>query len=89
MGVLCAIFYGLFLKRIRRAHFSWVSNVLAVVGLPMFSYLLVRSKVAHREGRVSWKGRGYSAAQAGPSTALHRSSIDEAPLGMTRVHKGE
>jgi glycosyltransferase involved in cell wall biosynthesis len=59
MGVLCAIFYGLFLKRIRRAHFSWVSNVLAVVGLPMFSYLLVRSKVAHREGRVSWKGREY------------------------------
>jgi hypothetical protein len=59
MGLLCAILYGLFLKRIRRAHFSWSSDALAVVGLPMFSYLLVRSKVAHREGKVSWKGREY------------------------------
>lgn len=59
MGVLCAVLYGLFLKRIREAHSSWVSNALAVAGLPMFSYLLLRSKVAHREGKVSWKGREY------------------------------
>jgi hypothetical protein len=59
MGLLCVVLYGLFLKRIRKAHFSWVSNALAVVGLPMFSYLLLRSTVAHREGKVSWKGREY------------------------------
>jgi glycosyltransferase involved in cell wall biosynthesis len=59
MGLLCAVLYGLFLRRIRTAHFSWISNALAVVGLPMFSYLLLRSKVAHREGKVSWKGREY------------------------------
>jgi glycosyltransferase involved in cell wall biosynthesis len=59
MGALCAILYGFFLKRIRGAHFSWFSNALAVVGLPLFSYLLLRSTVAHREGRVSWKGREY------------------------------
>ncbi|MGA7381145.1 MAG: glycosyltransferase, partial [Terriglobales bacterium] len=56
VGLVCAILYGLFLKRILKAHFSWISDVLAVVGLPLFSYLLVRSKVAHREGMVSWKG---------------------------------
>jgi Glycosyl transferase family 2 len=61
MGLLCVVLYGLFLKRIRKAHFSWLSDVLAVVGLPLFSYLLLRSKVAHREGKVSWKGRGYGA----------------------------
>jgi glycosyl transferase family 2 len=85
MGVLCAVLYGLFLKRIRKAHFSWSSNTLAVVGLPMFSYLLLRSKVAHREGKVSWKGREYSARQAGPSTARPRSLNDDASLGMTTI----
>jgi molybdopterin-guanine dinucleotide biosynthesis protein A len=64
MGLLCAVLYGLFLKRIRQAHFSWFSDVLAVAGLPMFSYLLLRSKVAHREGKVSWKGREYGADEA-------------------------
>jgi len=59
MGLVCAVLYGLFLLRIRKAHLSWVSNALAVAGLPMFSYLLLRSKVAHREGMVSWKGRQY------------------------------
>jgi glycosyltransferase involved in cell wall biosynthesis len=59
VGLLCAVLYGLFLKRIRMAHFSWISDALAVVGLPMFSYLLLRSRVAHREGKVSWKGREY------------------------------
>src|SRR5579863_841522 len=61
VGLVCSVMYGLFLKRIRKAHFSLVSNVLALVGLPMFSYLLLRSKVAHREGKVSWKGREYGA----------------------------
>jgi glycosyltransferase involved in cell wall biosynthesis len=63
MGLLCAVLYGLFLKRILKAHFSLISNVLAVMGLPMFSYLLLRSKVAHREGKVSWKGRGYGSRE--------------------------
>jgi hypothetical protein len=59
MGLVCAVLYGLFLRRILKAHFSWISDVLAVVGLPMFSYLLLRSTVAYREGKVSWKGREY------------------------------
>jgi glycosyltransferase involved in cell wall biosynthesis len=69
VGLLCAVLYGLFLKRILKAHFSWISNTFAVVGLPLFSYLLLRSKVAHREGKVSWKGREY-----GP----HRETIPSA-----------
>jgi hypothetical protein len=58
-GLVCAVLYGLFLKRIRNAHFSWNSNALALMGLPLFSYLLLRSKVAYAEGKVSWKGREY------------------------------
>ncbi len=47
--------------RLRRANFSWDMEILAVLfGMPMFAYLLLRSKRAHRNGKVSWKGRTYS-----------------------------
>ncbi|HEV7217783.1 MAG TPA: glycosyltransferase family 2 protein, partial [Terriglobales bacterium] len=48
-----------FLMRIRRAHFSWNANALAIFGLPLFSYLLLRSRIRHRRGNVNWKGRTY------------------------------
>jgi glycosyltransferase involved in cell wall biosynthesis len=59
-AILCAILYGVFLTRIRRAHFSWDANLLALFGLPLFSYLLLRSARAHAKGIVDWKGRKYS-----------------------------
>jgi cellulose synthase/poly-beta-1,6-N-acetylglucosamine synthase-like glycosyltransferase len=59
-GTLVLILYALFLNRIRRAHFSWDANLLAFFGLPLFSYLLLRSKSAHATGKVAWKGRKYS-----------------------------
>jgi glycosyltransferase involved in cell wall biosynthesis len=59
-AMLAIILYTIFLARIRRAHFAWDSNLLAIFGLPMFSYLLLRSKRAHKKGNVPWKGRKYS-----------------------------
>jgi len=59
-ALVCAIVYALFLTRIRRAHFSWDSDIVAVLGLPLFSYLLLRSARAHANGSVPWKGRTYS-----------------------------
>ena len=59
--IVATILYGVFLQRIRRAHFSWDANLLALFGLPLFSYLLLRSKAAHEKGTVSWKGRRYGA----------------------------
>jgi glycosyltransferase involved in cell wall biosynthesis len=59
-----AIFYMivpfLTVSRIATAHFAWESNLLGVLGLPLFSYLLLRSKLFYRQGKVSWKGRIYS-----------------------------
>jgi glycosyltransferase involved in cell wall biosynthesis len=47
--------------RLRRANFDLVMEVLgAIFGMPMFAYLLLRSKRAHARGDVSWKGRTYS-----------------------------
>jgi len=59
-GILAILLYAVFLTRIRRAHFSWDANILAVFGLPLFSYLLLRSAKAHAQGSVPWKGRKYS-----------------------------
>jgi glycosyltransferase involved in cell wall biosynthesis len=69
-GLLALALCGLFYKRIRRAHFAWGANLLAPLGLPLFSYLLWRSKLFHARGEVSWKGRSY--APASPESApLH------------------
>jgi glycosyltransferase involved in cell wall biosynthesis len=61
-AVLAVALYAFFLKRIRKARFSWDANALALFGLPIFSYLLLRSRVFYKRGNVSWKGRGYSAS---------------------------
>ncbi len=63
-AVLCIIPPAISVMRISRAHFSWDANALALLGLPFFSYLLLRSKRAHASGGVAWKGRHY----APPST---------------------
>lgn len=61
LDALIAIVFGyLFLRRIRKSHFSWDSTVLAIFGLPLFSYLLWRSNAFYRKGQITWKGRQYS-----------------------------
>jgi glycosyltransferase involved in cell wall biosynthesis len=52
----------LFFRHIRRAHFDWESNVLAIFGLPLFAILLLNSYISHKKGSVDWKGRRYRTA---------------------------
>lgn len=48
------------ISRLRRANFDVAMEVLgAFFGMPMFAYLLLRSRRAHANGSVSWKGRTY------------------------------
>ena len=55
--------------RLKRANFTWDMEVLgALFGMPMFSYLLLRSKKAQTRGQVSWKGRDYSVSATRAST---------------------
>jgi glycosyltransferase involved in cell wall biosynthesis len=49
-----------FFLRIRRAHFAWDASLLAIFGLPIFSYLLLRSRLSYRRNQISWKGRTYA-----------------------------
>ncbi len=48
------------LKRVARAHCGITALVLAPLGLPIFSYLLLRSRFYYKWRRsVTWKGRAY------------------------------
>ena len=63
-AALMLIFPLLTVRRIATAHFSWQSNLLGILGLPLFSYLLLRSKLFYKRGQVSWKGRTYTGHSA-------------------------
>jgi glycosyltransferase involved in cell wall biosynthesis len=60
--------------RTRRAYFSFASNLLALSGLAIFAYLLMRSASLHRIGGVNWKGRNYISAKAMADGSPHTSS---------------
>lgn len=78
LGSLAAgvVLIGLFLWRVRRAHFPG-SNLLAFFGLPLFSWLLFRSWLRSRPGRaVTWKGRTYPNLQSGPETVPRESKVE-------------
>jgi glycosyltransferase involved in cell wall biosynthesis len=63
-----AIFYLVFLFRIRQAHFPWKANLMAFIGLPIYVSLLLRSNLHfNRRGELTWKGRTYS--QSAPKAA--------------------
>jgi glycosyltransferase involved in cell wall biosynthesis len=78
-AALTCVLCGLLWRRVARAHFPWTANILAFVGLPMFAYLLLRSKVFHRAGKVSWKGRTYidgSAFESAPAQQQTGASVE-------------
>jgi glycosyltransferase involved in cell wall biosynthesis len=64
-AIFCLIVPFLTVMQIATAHFSWTSNVLGIMGLPVFAYLLLRSKLFYKRGRIDWKGRIYPGSPAG------------------------
>jgi len=47
--------------QLRRANFGLGMDILgALAGMPMFAFLLLRSRRAHRQNKVGWKGRTYA-----------------------------
>ena len=49
--------------RLHRANFDLTMQLLAALfGMPMFAYLLLRSKRAHAQRNVGWKGRIYGSS---------------------------
>jgi glycosyltransferase involved in cell wall biosynthesis len=68
-------------SRLRRANFDLVMEFLgALFGMPMFAYLLLRSKRAHSNGSVTWKGRTY-----GPQDRPEPETIHHTPTPAGRL----
>lgn len=63
--ILFLILCGRFVTRVRKANFASGATALALLGLPLFSYLLLRSRVFYKRGKITWKGRGYEARMGG------------------------
>ena len=63
-GLIAVMVVSYFYRRILRAHFDWQSNVLAILGLPLFTILLLNSYISHQNGSVRWKGRSYGTTVA-------------------------
>lgn len=74
-----SIFVGSILyltTRLRRANFTWDMEILgALFGMPMFAYLLLRSKRAHANGSIPWKGRTYSDRPASDKTSSEKAAL--------------
>lgn len=64
------VFFVYFFRRIAKAHFDWLSNTLAIFGLPLFALLLLNSDISHKRGSVRWKGREYGAAVGSDSADI-------------------
>jgi len=63
LGVFAVLFVYL-TARVGRSNFPISSRILGVLfGMPMFSYLLLRSKRAHARGHIRWKGRTYQGTE--------------------------
>jgi len=68
-------------SRLRRANFDLAMECLgALFGMPMFAYLLLRSKGAHANGNVTWKGRTY-----GPKNDPDHELINHSPTPAGRL----
>jgi glycosyltransferase involved in cell wall biosynthesis len=80
-AIVAVVLYVVFLGRIRKAHFSWDANLLALAGLPLFSYLLLRSRNAYKSGNISWKGRRYLASGDSTEARANRPSANRRDAG--------
>jgi glycosyltransferase involved in cell wall biosynthesis len=92
--IVVLTFYCVFLfMKLMRANFGIQKTILAVVfGMPMFSYLLLRSKRIHKKGTVGWKGRTYGIASdhendAG-SSQNHKATLMKTRLGLVFLVAG-
>ena len=84
--IVFAALWLLVYRRIRIAHFANLNNVIAItLGIPMFVYLLLRSKKAHVEGKVEWKGRSYDVGRRETNfTAETQGGKPKAPIQNQR-----
>lgn len=88
-AILAAVLYAFFLKRTSRAHFSWDADALALLGLPIFSYLLLRSSVSYKRGSIAWKQRTYPSRPRDARSEMKARSPTEEPVFRPAIGRQE
>jgi len=88
-AVLAVLVWINFFRRVRKAHSGFINEILAVFGLPMFSWVLLRSVTAHLRHSVWWKGREYSGFESSlgePASDVARPTVQSpaAPKSASR-----
>jgi len=64
--------------RLRRANFTWDMEILgASFGMPVFAYLLLRSKRAYARRDIPWKGRRYQSDHGRAKPAAPKGAFQE------------
>jgi Glycosyl transferase family 2 len=58
-ATVAAVTGTLFFRRVRKAHFGPLATALSPIGLPLFAYLLLRSRSHYGRKEIAWKGRTY------------------------------
>jgi glycosyltransferase involved in cell wall biosynthesis len=81
-ALLTIILSDWFAMRIRKAHFPAMSSFLGLLGLPVFSYLLLKSTLVSSKGGIVWKGRAYQ------SPAPRSASLQEVRHGRATEASG-
>ena len=84
---VAVVLWTLFFRRIRKAHFPWQANAVALLGLSLFSYLLLRSTLCYSRGTILWKGRSYAspAPAASGEAELHLAPRSAEPRSGARI----
>jgi glycosyltransferase involved in cell wall biosynthesis len=77
MVIFFVVWYTWLFQRLRNAKFPASNTLWAVLcGMPMFAYLLLRSKRMHGKGTVAWKGRSYATSDVhSPNTFSQNSKL--------------
>ena len=74
--------------RISTARFAPQNTLLALtIGPPIFAYLLLRSKQAHAQGRVSWKGRVYDTAVRNDNDNDNDRDVKQPAKSISRIEE--
>jgi glycosyltransferase involved in cell wall biosynthesis len=84
LACLFLAIFTIFVVRIQKAHFSPQANRVAAFGLPIFAYLLLRSKLSYKHGKVGWKGRTYRGAAEGAKTNHAGTAASAVPPSAAR-----
>lgn len=68
-GVMAFLLIGNFMSRVNRAHFSFAISLFSIAGLPVYAYLLRRSRLYYKYGGITWKGRSYAGNEQSSSSS--------------------